>query len=43
MAEPDMAKRDRLHDSSCAYIDKDDERHGTEVDDDSNVARAARR
>jgi hypothetical protein len=84
MAELDTAQRDRLHDSSFAYIDKDDERHlpindenhvrnaisrfdqtdfesttakhaaarkimaaatrhGIEVDDDSDVARAAKR
>ncbi len=42
MAELDTAKRERLHDSSFAYIDKDGERH-LPINDDSHVRNAIAR
>ena len=42
MAELDTAKRDRLHDSSFAYIDKGGERH-LPINDESHVRNAIAR
>ncbi|MGH2477698.1 MAG: DUF6582 domain-containing protein [Candidatus Limnocylindrales bacterium] len=42
MAELTTAKRDRLHDSSFAYIDKDGERH-LPINDESHVRNAISR
>jgi hypothetical protein len=42
MAELDTAKRDRLHDSSFAYIDKGGERH-LPINDDNHVRNAISR
>ena len=42
MAELDTAKRDRLHDSSFAYIDKDGERH-LPINDDNHIRNAVSR
>jgi hypothetical protein len=42
MAELSTAKRDRLHDESFAYIDKDGERH-LPINDESHVRNAISR
>jgi hypothetical protein len=42
MAELDTAKRDRLHDSSFAYIDEDGERH-LPINDENHVRNAISR
>ena len=42
MAELDTAKRNRLHDESFAYIDKDDERH-LPINDENHVRNAISR
>ena len=42
MAELTAAKRDRLQDSSFAYIDKDDERH-LPINDENHVRNAISR
>ena len=42
MAEFDTAKRNRLHDESFAYIDKDDERH-LPINDENHVRNAISR
>jgi hypothetical protein len=42
MAELDTAKRNRLHDSSFAYIDRDDARH-LPINDEDHVRNAIAR
>lgn len=42
MAELDTAARDRLHDRSFAYIDRDGERH-LPINDDAHIRNAAAR
>lgn len=42
MAELDAAERDRLHDASFAYIDKDGERH-LPINDEDHVRNAISR
>jgi uncharacterized protein DUF6582 len=42
MAELTTTKRDRLHDASFAYIDKDDERH-LPINDENHVRNAISR